>query len=72
MNQETEIAILKQLNKMKRDGEYIALSLYPPLSDTIIREEGNRMFINEGRKGKFEDVSEKFYDLMVKRFDSRK
>lgn len=71
MNQETEIAILKQLNKMKRGGEYIALSLYPPLADTIIREEGNRMFINEGRKGKFEDVSEKFYDLMVKRFDSR-
>lgn len=71
MNQETEIAILKQLNKMKRNGEYIALSLHPPLADTTIRPEGNRMFINEGRKGKFDEVSEKFYDLMVKRFDSR-
>jgi hypothetical protein len=29
------------------------------------------MFINEGRQGTFENVSEAFYDEMVEKFDSR-
>jgi hypothetical protein len=33
--------------------------------------EGNRMFINEGRQGKFDNVSESFYDQMVDKYDSR-
>lgn len=57
-----------QLSKM--DG-YIALSLFPPLGETIIRETGNRMYINEGRKGVFKNISERFYDEMVVKYDSR-
>jgi len=57
-----------QLSKM--DG-YIALSLWPPSGATTIQKEGNTMYINEGRKGKFENISERFYDEMVRKYDSR-
>jgi hypothetical protein len=68
MNQEIE----SQLKKMKREKKYTALSLFPPIGATTIQDDGNRMYINEGREGKFEDVSESFYDEMVKKYDSRK
>jgi hypothetical protein len=29
------------------------------------------MFINEGRDGKFEDITETFYNEMVNKYDSR-
>lgn len=29
------------------------------------------MFINEGRDGKFDNISEAFYDEMVTKYDSR-
>lgn len=64
--------IESQLKKMKREKRYTALSLHPPIGATTIQPEGNRMFINEGREGKFESVSESFYDEMVKKYDSRK
>jgi hypothetical protein len=68
MNQEIE----SQLKKRKREKKYTALSLFPPIGATTIQKDGNRMYINEGREGKFEDVSESFYDEMVKKYDSRK
>jgi hypothetical protein len=68
MNQSIE----SQLKKMKREKKYTALSLFPPIGATTIQKDGNRMYINEGREGKFEDVSESFYDDMVKKYDSRK
>jgi hypothetical protein len=68
MTQEIE----SQLKKMKREKKYTALSLWPPTGATTIQPEGNRMYINEGRDGKFENVSESFYDAMVKKYDSRK
>ena len=68
MTQEIE----SQLKKMKREKKYTALSLCPPTGATTIQPEGNRMYINEGRDGKFENVSESFYDAMVKKYDSRK
>jgi len=61
-----------QLKKMKREKKYIALSLWPPSQSTTIQAEGNRMYINEGRDGKFEDISESFYDQLVAKYDSRK
>ena len=67
MSQEIE----STLKKMKREKKYTALSLMPPIGATTIQSEGNRMFINEGRGGKFEDVSEAFYDEMVRKYDSR-
>ena len=37
----------------------------------LIQKNGNRMYINEGRDGKWENISESFYDEMVSRYDSR-
>jgi hypothetical protein len=70
MNQ-VEEKILAQLKSLKSQKKYVALSLHPPVGSSIITAEGNRMFINEGRQGKFENVSEAFYDAMVDKYDSR-
>lgn len=63
--------IESKLKKMKREKKYTALSLMPPVGSTTIQPEGNRMYINEGRDGKYEEVSESFYDEMVLKYDSR-
>jgi hypothetical protein len=60
-----------KLKELKRNKKYIALSLWPDIGMTTIQKEGNRMFINEGRDGKWENISESFYDTMVSKFDSR-
>lgn len=67
----TETQIQQILKKMKSEKKYIALSLNPAIGNTIITAEDNRMFINEGRHGQFENVSEAFYDSMVLKYDSR-
>lgn len=64
----TEIEL--RLKELKEDKKWIALSLYPPAGETIIQEQGNRMFINQGRSGKF-ICSEKDYDSFVNKYDSR-
>ena len=57
---------------MKRQKKYVALSLWPSLGNTTIsKRSDNRMFINEGRDGKFNNISEAFYDEMVTKYDSR-
>jgi hypothetical protein len=66
---EQEISLT--LQAMKSKGKWIALQLHPGLGASSIKAEGNRMFINDGRDGKWEDVSESFYDEMVNSFDSR-
>jgi hypothetical protein len=63
--------IESKLKQLKRNKQYIALSLHPSIGNTTIEREDNRMFINEGRDGKWEDISEQFYDTMVKKYDSR-
>lgn len=63
--------IESKLKKMKREKKYTALSLMPAIGATTIQPEGNRMYINEGREGKYEEVSEAFYDEMVRKYDSR-
>ena len=50
---------------------WVGLCLYPPIGETMIQKQGNRMYVNEGRNGLFEYVSEKFYDEMVSKYDSR-
>lgn len=67
--EDTNISTL--LSIMKRNKMYIALSLHPPFGSSVIQKENNRLFINEGRDGKFEDVSEELYDRLVDKFDSR-
>lgn len=62
--------IREHLEKLEENGEWIILSLRPPIGSNIIEDEGNRMYINEGRLGSFENVSEKFYDEMVDLFHS--
>lgn len=66
-----ESQIIQKLTKMKKDKKYTALSLHPPFGSTVIQRENNRLFINEGRDGKYEGVSELFYDSLVDKFDSR-
>ncbi len=60
-----------KLKSMKRNKKYIALSLFPEIGNTIITKENNRLFINEGRDGKWSKISEEFYDSMVNKYDSR-
>jgi hypothetical protein len=59
------------LKRLKKDKKYIALSLHPEVGNTTITKDDNRLFINEGRDGKWEGVSETFYDEMVQKYDSR-
>jgi ribosomal protein L16/L10AE len=66
-----EETILVALKKLKRENRYIALQLHPAIGHTTIEKERNTLRINEGRDGKFEGVSESFYDEMVNQFDSR-
>jgi hypothetical protein len=63
--------IIKTLTSLKKNKQYIALSLHPAIGNSTISKEDNRLFINEGRGGKWEGVSESFYDEMVAKFDSR-
>jgi len=66
-----EQEIVQRLKSLKRNKKYIALSLHPAVGNSTIDKENNRLFINEGRDGKWERVSEAFYDEMVNKFDSR-
>ncbi len=66
-----EDQIIAKLKELKKSKKYTALSLHPPAGDKTIRREGNIMFINEGRDGKWDGVSEAFYDRMVDQYDSR-
>lgn len=63
--------IIKTLTGLKKNKKYIALSLHPAIGNSTISKEDNRLFINEGRDGKWEGLSESFYDEMVAKFDSR-
>ena len=69
MTSQTQIE--SKLKQMKRQKKYVALSLWPSLGNTTITPNDNRMFINEGRDGKFEDITETFYNEMVNKYDSR-
>lgn len=65
-----EELLKKELKKLK--GEWIELSLHPEFGETTIsKKPTNRAFINEGRLGKFENISEGVYDRMVNKYDSR-
>ena len=59
--------IIQQLLKLEKDDKQILLSLYPPMGDSVIRDDGNRMYINEGDDGTFYDIPEKFYDEKIGR-----
>ncbi len=66
-----EDQILAKLKELKKAKKYTALSLHPGIGMKTVRKDGNIMFINEGRDGKWEGVSEAFYDRMVDEYDSR-
>ena len=70
MNQ-IEKEILENLKSLKSQKKWIGLSLHPGIGWTTIQEQDNRLFINEGRDGEFENISESFYDSMVLKYDSR-
>lgn len=67
----SEMEVALKLKELKKRKAYIALSLRPPTLSTTIEKEGNTLYINEGRDGKWEDISEAFYDDMVDLYDSR-
>ena len=62
--------IIQKLLDLEKNDKRILLSLYPPMGDSVIRNDGNRMYINEGNDGTFY-ASEEFYDDMVVLFDTR-
>lgn len=70
MNPE-EKELQEKLIELRNEGKYIELSLFPPKMINVISKEGNTAKINEGRYGKFDNISESFYDQMVDIFDSR-
>ena len=63
----------KVLKALKRSGKRIELQLYPSLGNTTIsKKRENRVFINDGRDGSYEFISESEYDELVRKYDSRK
>jgi hypothetical protein len=66
-----EIEAALKLQQLENRKARIALSLWPPIGNTTIEKQGNRMYINEGRDGKWEGISEAFYNKMVSVYDSR-
>ena len=72
MNELSFFEIELKLKQMKRNKQYIALSLHPSVGNsTISKDWDNRLYINEGRSGKWDNISEEFYDNMVAKYDSR-
>jgi hypothetical protein len=72
----TEMEIVLKLRELVKQGKRIELKLYPGIGNTTIdsrfpAEPVNRLFINEGRDGKWEGVSEQTYDQLVSIYDSR-
>lgn len=67
----TEVAIKAILDDLTRKGRRIEVQLWPPIGSSTIQPEGNRMLINEGRDGRFDEVDERFYDRMAREYDSR-
>ena len=68
---QSEFEILLKLKQLQQIKKHIALKLQPPIGNSTIQKKNNRMFINEGRDGKWEDISEEFYDTVAEIFDSR-
>ena len=68
---QSEFEIFLKLKQLQQNKKYITLKLQPPIGNTTIQKENNRMFINEGRDGKWEDISEEFYDAVAGIYDSR-
>ena len=60
-----------ELIELKESGKQIHLTLRPPTWSNIIEKEDNRMYVNDGKDGEFDGVTEAFYDEMVRLFDSR-
>lgn len=69
-DQETEL--ITTLYEMLEKNTRIEISLRPGLgNDRIKPNTVNMCVINEGRNGKFTEISEKFYDYCALKFDSR-
>ena len=68
---QSEFEILLKLKQLQQNKKHIALKLQPPIGNSTIQKKNNRMFINEGRDGKWEDISEEFYDTVAGIYDSR-
>lgn len=66
-----EQEIIQKLKSLKKNKKYIALSLHPAVGNSTISRDDNRLFINEGRDGKWDGIAEAFYDEIVNKFDSR-
>lgn len=68
-----EMEILLKLKELQKQGKRIELQLWPGIGETTInsKESTNRVYINEGRDGKWDEISESFYDGLVQAYDSR-
>ena len=70
---QSHFEILLKLKELRKQGKTIHLQLWPGYGHSIIdtKEDTNRLFINEGRDGIWEGISESVYDQLVTIWDSR-
>lgn len=71
MKTDNEIKLEITLQDLQEQNKWIELQLHPEPSSSIIDGNNNKCLINEGRLGKFDGISERFYDKMVILYDSR-
>lgn len=62
---------LQRLQSMLNSNKWIEMSLWPPQGGTTIERTNNQLVINEGRDGRWDDISKAFYDSIVCTYDSR-
>ena len=67
-----EQALWNKLEDLRLQKKWIELQLWPgTMFKTIVAGHHNVCRINEGRLGKFNNISEAFYDRMVEIYSSR-
>jgi hypothetical protein len=62
---------LDRLRQLASQNKWTAMELWPAVGHTMIEETGNRLKINDGADGEWDDIGTTFYDAVVCSFDSR-
>ena len=71
---EGEQKLKEKLEELSSNRKWIALQLWPSSSGlrTIVSGPINQCRVNEGRDGKFDQISESFYDKMVEEYHHKR
>ncbi len=63
--------MISTLTDLRKRKQQVHLSLQPGIGETTISPSNNRLFVNEGRDGIYKPISEREYDELVKKYDTR-